>query len=135
MREISVKGHAYQVQKLDALTQFHVARRIAPLAASLIFAGISLSPPDGADAEAGYELKILMAAAAPLSRMTDEDVNYVLEACLLRASRADVGGRFVPVWAKGGGCMFDDMDAPAMAILAWNVIQEARLTDFFTESP
>lgn len=124
MSEIEIKGQTYSVGRLDALRQFHLTRRIAPLAIS---GGLSL-----ADLRRGAVINPddLMASMAPmasvLAAMSDEDVEYVLATCLsVVKRRQEFSGQasWSPA-AHGAQPMFDDIDMAVMLRLAVAVLQE-----------
>ncbi|WCM21358.1 hypothetical protein NDK50_07895 [Paraburkholderia bryophila] len=119
---VEVGGHQYRIGRIDARKQFHVARRLAPLLAGL---GAS-SFKDGGDGFA----KFLGPLTDALSRMTDEDVDYVLDVCLSVCQRVQANGQGAPVVARGGGLMFDDIDMGQMVQLTVKVIQE-NMQGFF----
>lgn len=116
---VEVGGHKYRIGRMDARKQFHVARRLSPLLAGMGGLG---------DKSAGFA-----AALAPLtealSSMSDEDVDYVLDACLGVCHRLQQDGRPAPVMTRSG-LMFDDIDMAQMIQLAVKVIKE-NLGGFF----
>jgi hypothetical protein len=115
--DVEIEGQRYVVDKLDTRTQFHVVRRIAPLMAAR-----------AADGD------MLANIAKAMGAMTDADANYVLDACLAKVRRRE-GDRMAAVIASGGHLMFDDIDMSAMLRLAYAVLQEAKLPDFFPTAP
>lgn len=114
--ETQINGNTYRIGKLDARTQFHVARRLAPLLAGI---GKTLNQPKNKD----DLFSTFGPLADALSRMSDEDTDYVLDKCLSVTQRAQ-GNQFAPVMASNGRMMFDDIDLPAMMQLAVAVIRE-----------
>lgn len=127
MTEFKLNGVAYQAGKLDAIKQFHVVRRLAPVVAAL--AGEDLSA-----LRAGQMESVLPAIAEAVSAMPDANVDYVLNACLGVVSRDTGSGRgFAPIYGRGG-MMFDDIDMGVMMQLVWRVL-EADLEGFFAALP
>lgn len=126
MSDIEFKGQHYRIGRMDARTQFHVSRRLAPLYASIGQAVTS-------EQEGKNSLSAMFGPIAEaLSRMSDEDTDYVLDHCLAVVTRQQ-GTQFAPVAARGGALMFDDIDMPTMMQLAIAVIQE-NIGGFFPGS-
>lgn len=106
--------HEYQIRKLDGRKQFHVMRRMGPLVMHVTAGDIG-------------------AAVTALAQMKDEDVDYVLDACLaVVARRQDLptGVMFADVMPRPGMCMFSDLTADDMMQLAVAVVQDS-LGSFF----
>lgn len=119
--ETKVGDHFYRIGTMDARKQFHVARRLAP-----VLAGLS----ESAGKSGGGLAKQIMPIAEALSKMSDEDVDYVLDTCLAVCQRAQGGGQFASVCASNGGLMFQDIDMPQMIQLTVAVIQ-GNMSGFF----
>jgi hypothetical protein len=130
---VEVGGFSYRIGRIDARKQFHVSRRLMPLLARLGGAA-ALKSQAGAD---GFT-KFLGPLSEVLSKMSDEDVDYVLDACLSVCQRIQPNGQGAPVMARGGGMMFNDIDMGQMVQLTVHVIRE-NLSGFFpgatAESP
>lgn len=130
---VEVGGFSYRIGRIDARKQFHVSRRLMPLLAGLGGAA-ALKSQAGAD---GFK-KFLVPISEVLSKMSDEDVDYVLDACLSVCQRLQPNGQGAPVMARGGGMMFNDIDMGQMVQLSVHVIRE-NLSGFFpaatAESP
>lgn len=115
--EIEVNGHSYRLAKLDAMSQFHVTRRLGGVLAAI------RGGSDGGDI-----LAILMQAIGELS---DTDSEYIIAKCLtgcMRRQDGDAG--WAPVF-RHGQMMFADIAMPDMLRLTWATLQ-ANLSDFFT---
>lgn len=130
MSELEVAGNIYQIGKMNALVQLHVVRRLGP---ALIVVGISM---EALRQGMKVEMEDLIASAGPvmemISRMSDEDFNYVLFACLdvVRRKQEDKWAAVVvPGQQK---LMFADMDFAALVRLAVEVLRE-NLGNFLTE--
>lgn len=121
---VEVGGQQYIVGRIDARKQFHVARRLAPL-----LAGLGTSAFKSGATTDGFA-KFLGPIADALSKMSDEDVDYVLDICLSACQRLQPNGQGAPVMARGGGMMFNDIDMPQMVQLSVKVIQE-NMSGFF----
>lgn len=119
---VEVGGQKYRIGRIDARKQFHVARRLAPLLAGMGESAL-------ADKAGGFAAMVGPLTTA-LSSMSDEDVDYVLDACLYVCQRIQPNGQGAPVIARSGGMMFEDIDMGQMIQLAVKVIQE-NLGGFF----
>lgn len=118
---VEVGGFTYRIGRMDVRKQFHVARRIGP--AMLGFLGGSMIK--------GAKLADMIGPVInALSKMSDEDSDYVLDQCMAVVSRAENGGEWARIVAPGGGMMFQDIGLPQMLKLAQEVLSE-NLRGFF----
>ena len=145
MLEFTVGPNHYRARKMTAFQQFHVARRLAPVISELLTTGSALAElasldqplkegeaPPGADPS-----KLIVPFADALSRVSDDDCNYVLGACLGMVQRQQGGnGAGTVTWSsvwneRGKTIMFDDINelAPMMEIVI-QVLQD-NMTGFF----
>lgn len=132
MTEVTIGQTAYRIGKLDAIKQFHLARRLAPIQLAM---GMSAKDLAGLGKDAD-ELSIMAAIMGPIAdqvaKMSDDEVNYILRMCLGVVSRQ--GGE---KWAKvmvGNDLMFDDIEMPHLMRLTIAVVQE-NLGGFFAGLP
>ena len=119
--ELEVDGKLYHIGKLNALQQFHVSRRLAPVLAAV---GITLQSL--AQAKAGKQGDFTAAigpAADVMAKMTDEEANYILFTCLSVVGRKD-GDRRMMVCTRDGLMQYQDMDMPVMLRLVVAVLME-----------
>jgi len=120
----------YLIGKLSAFEQLHVARRLAPVLAEL-FTSFKATPEGG---EAGLDALLELASvplAKTLAKMTNEDVDYVVNACLSVCQRQQAKG-----WARvmvNGVLMFADIELDTLIALTSSVVQE-NLGRFFPTS-
>lgn len=138
MVEFQVGGHSYRSNKLSALTQFHVCRRLVPALSDLApLMKATLASKRAAD-EKGEEWKFDgWAALDPLSKalttISDDDANYVIFACLEVTERNEKG-----VWSRlrtpQGLMMFNDLEMPELVMIVWNVLA-GHLESFFSTLP
>lgn len=118
--KLAVNGHTYAIGKLNALTQFHISRRLAPMLAQM---GISLnSLRKGVSSDLEDFLPVLGPVTDMMAKMSDEDVNYILFTCLSVVSRQS-GDKFSAV-STGTNLMFEDIDMPTMLRLVVEVVKE-----------
>ena len=111
---------------MDARTQFHVTRRIAPLLATLgqaadIFGQLASMGPQGM-------LAIMSPLAERLAGMPEQDLDYVINKALAVTSRVE-GERMAPVMV-GEAIMFADITGEQLMSLTVHCLQE-NLGNFF----
>lgn len=123
---IKIGDYQYTIERLDARKQFHIVRRLAPILAALGEVTLKTLSED-------KKLTFAMVAgpiAMELSRMSNEDTDYILTACLSVCFRL-INGQPAPVQApRTDQLMFPDIDMPTMMKLTIAVIEE-NMTDFF----
>ncbi|MDN7549076.1 phage tail assembly chaperone [Burkholderia cenocepacia] len=149
--EIELSGKRYQIGRLNAMQQFHVSRRIAPIIPSMIpvlmkfYAEVERSRnaaanaalgalAAGEDASAAEQRDVLglVDSIAPvlqpfadaLAGLKDEDAEYVFGTCLSVVERQHRNG-WAKVWsAAHKTSLFDDMDMGSMLPLVVRVVVE-----------
>lgn len=124
---IEVAGHQYRVaRKMDAMVQFHCTRRLGPALAvcgvtiKMVLEGVAV-PPEQLAVVAGPVMEVV-------SKMTDEDVEYVIFACMRCVERFD-GQRWAPVLAltphgDGRALMFQDIEQAELIRLTIEVLRD-----------
>ena len=136
--DFTINKTVYRSGKLDAFTQLHIVRRLTPCMgklAGLAGNGVKLIRDDSGnfvDFEGDIEAAVMPLANA-LTALADEDVEYILNACLAVTERKQPGG----AWARlrvGDTTMFDGLTLPMLIQIAYYVIME-NLEDFFGELP
>lgn len=114
--------HRYDIGKLDAFTQLHLLRKLAPVLAKL----------EGVDKLTGGEegfLKVLAPLSEAIAEMSEEDVNYICQKALSVVSRV-LPKSTIPVWNKQAKRLqFEDLTLPEMLTLVGAVL-EANLSGF-----
>lgn len=127
MIEIELNGQTYRLNKLNAMTQFHVSRKLASVLPSVLpllssVRNGSLAAAMNGDADA------LAKAAEPfgkaLAEMSDDNANYVLNTCLSVVLRKQ-GDNWRPVQSPDGVLMFDDVDLGTLLPLVFRVLKES----------
>ncbi|MCX2699257.1 phage tail assembly chaperone [Ochrobactrum chromiisoli] len=124
--DFQINEVAYRSGKMNAMTQFHVSRRMAPLLSSLteIAQGGKMDVPS-----------VLSSLMNEISKLSDTDCEYVLYACMAVTSRDQGGGRGYASILAGDGktSMFPDIDMLGMLTIAAHVLQD-NLAGFFPSS-
>lgn len=130
--DFSIAGIRYRASKLDAISQFHVVRRLAPVLGSLQNADLS-------GAMSGTEdglTSILVPLSNAVAAMTDADTEYVLSTCLNVCQREQPGGLgWSPVWnAAAKRPQYDDINLPALLQIVAQVLRSS-VGDFTAALP
>ena len=144
MAEFRVAECIYSVRNMDAFTQMALVSKISPLLASGFGEAIPIIVAlrkSGVSNLADMPLEKLASIATPvareLSKMTDEDRNFIVGTCLdLCDRRRDGEQSFVKVWNHGAHrAMFDDInnDLSLMIRIVIGVLQ-VTFSSFFPES-
>lgn len=120
--DIEVGKHHYRIGRMDVMTQFHVARKLAVVLLWLKDAPRDTGVPDMARA--------LCSVSSPVS---DGDMDYCIGACLSVVQRKS-GEMYAPV-RTAGAVMFDDITMSEMLQLVYHVCVQSGIVGFFSESP
>ncbi len=123
--DFQIGEHTYRAGRLDARTQFHVVRRLAPVVSAL---GIVLPLLNAAS-----PIAVMEPLLKAIGEMKDEDADYVLSKCLAVVQRVTPEGIFA-VRGGHGRLNYDDISMPEMVTIAWHVI-EGNLKSFSTAFP
>lgn len=125
MIEINLGGQAYRINKLDAMRQFHVSRKLGPIVPTLVPVFLQMAR-DGGVKDFGASAALLQPFADALAGMSDADAEYVLATCLSVVRRQTTAETWAPVWSdKSKVCMFDDMDLGTMVQLTLEVVKDS----------
>lgn len=122
-RDFQLGDKKFKLNKLDAFKQFHVARRMTPLLADIVPVMQKLAPKiKNEDTSMTEEQKFdaLMPILTPiltgLSKLTDEDANYVMHNLL-----SCVEYQYMSAWATvstGKELRFQDLELPVLLQVA-----------------
>ena len=122
--EFETEGRTYKVNKIDARSQFHIVRRLAPVLGQV--APAIQGGKGGMDA--------LPALADAIAKLSDDDADYVLFGLLKVVNRKqDQGLGWGPV-CTGTSIMYDDITMPTMLKLAWEAMS-FNMSGFFASLP
>lgn len=128
--EFEVLDYTYRAGRIDAMTQFHITRRLATVLAS--FKDVAKLAGDGAS----IGIDALEPVAVALGRLPDEDVEYIIGKALAVVSRRkgnDTG--WAQIWNSAAKRpMFDDIEMPQMLMITMHVVQ-ATLSPFLPGLP
>lgn len=105
---------------MGAREQFHVVRRLGPAIMGFLATGVTGGGIAGA----------IGPIIDHLSKMSDEDSDYVLDHCLNVVQRSQPNNEWVKVRAPNGSLMFNDIELPQLINLTRAVLTE-NLRGFF----
>ena len=128
MIEFEVNGVQYRANAMDARRQFHVARRISSVLSPSAEAIGKLK--NNTDTKASFVAAIDGFFDA-LSTMPDEQLDYVLDACLDTVSRKD-GSQWSQI--RRGGTMMYELDLYTQGAIVYHVVK-GNLDGFFASLP
>lgn len=146
--EFEVSGKRYRARPLNARAQFHITRRLAPVLSSLkdligggdaivAMAANKVDTPPSDDPQtvaaavaqaSSAQAAAVIGAASPfldaIAKMSDEDVDYIIDRCLEVTYRLDERGAAQSMWnAAARRPMFEDLQMTEMLAIVWSVIQ------------
>lgn len=137
--DFEVGGVKYRAAKMDAFSQFHVARKLAPVFAAMggladvVVAHSVGGEKGGDDVVARASGSALAKLTEAVSQLSDDDSEAVLIRCLSVVSRITetaAGASLAPVWSvQAKRFMFADIGLMQMIQIAVHVIQDS-LADF-----
>lgn len=135
MKEVEFKGVQYRIGTLDCFKQFHVARRLAPLLASLAKASAEVpasikEAPDTEENSAKWFETISGPLVDAFATMSDETADYITQTCLAVVQRDAGKGTWAPVLVRQK-LMYQDIDMATMVGLTIAVVQD-NLAGFFS---
>ena len=124
MAEFEINGVKYRSSQMDAMRQFNVVRRLAPILDS-VKNMLDMKLEDG-----------LGIIAQAISNMSDADTEYVIGSCMAVVVREQQGGTgWAKIWSPDAKApMFTDIDMAVMLRIVFAVIGEA-IVPFFGALP
>ena len=128
MIEFEINGVQYRAAAMDARRQFHVARRLSAVLSPSADALGKVAPD--ADSKAGF-IAAIDGFFEALSTLPDDQLDYVIDACLDTVSRKD-GTQWSPI--RRGGAMMYDLDLYTQGAIVYHVVKGA-LDGFFGSLP
>lgn len=136
MKETTIKGIRYRVGKLDAFKQFHIARRLAPALFELATSAAKVADTTGgpSDSVNMSELAAFKPVVEAVSKLSDEDADYVMKSCLGVVTREINNGSAWQNVLVSGRMQFEDMGLDVIMPLTMEVVSD-NLGAFFNALP
>lgn len=136
--KININGVNFQINKLDALSQFHVARRMAPLLTEVgplvkVFKESGLSADDLRQGNVGGLLAAIQPITSALAALPDTEANAILFGLLSSVEMEQSVGGFARV-CQGNQLMFANLPMPTLLQLAGRAAIH-NFADFFSALP
>jgi hypothetical protein len=121
----------YSIGTVDAIEQFHIFRRLAPLVATMGVEMFKMLSGNVNPSELGKADWMVMAApmVGELAKMPQDDVNYLIMNTLKVVRKKD-GDRWAPLLNPQGQMMYSDIGMFAMLRLIIEVLRH-NMSDFF----
>lgn len=134
--DVTVGGQTYRVGRLDAMKQFHVARKLAPVITTLGGMSDVVRSLKGGEAAGGIELASLRPVMDALASMPEADCEFILGTCLAAVQRKSDGGTgWTPIWNAGAKRLqFEDIGLTGMLEITAAVLR-SNLGNFFPAAP
>ena len=126
MHEFDFAGATYRIGDLTPMQEFHCVRRVAPILAAM---GIGIADLKSAASSVDMLALVGKPVLDVVARMSNEDVEYVVDTCMSVVSRKIAEGKFGPIQV-GGRMQYQDINMPAMIRLSIEVLK-GRVGDFF----
>lgn len=129
--EFDVNDQTYVVEKISAMKQFHIIRRLAPVLAGLAPSGdvAKLQGMMGAKAE-----EVVPRLAEALAKINDEDSEFVLYGLMAAVKRKEKQGLGYAPLVVGGKLMYQNLTLPEMLQIAAKSAQ-FNMRDFLSALP
>jgi hypothetical protein len=125
MTEVKISGQTYRINRLDAMKQFHIARKVLPVVAGLAQVAIALFKEEKrVDLNKEDIISSIGPITEALSSMPDKDFEDVVMRCMASVQRQS-GSGWADMTAKDGrSLMFQDIQGPELFRLTAEVIKE-----------
>jgi hypothetical protein len=127
MIEFEINGVQYRASTMDARRQFHVARRLSSV---LSPSADAINGVKDSDSKGAF-IAAVNSFVDAVSKLPDDQLDYVIDACLDTVSRKD-GGAWSPI--RRGGAMMYDLDLYTQAAIVYHVVRGA-VDGFFASLP
>lgn len=141
--DITINGRNFRTGTLNAFTQLHVSRRLAPLLPKLtalidgvggaddgLLRALLAGEEQAAEKVSANDLNaLLVPLAAAATVLPDADVEFIINACLDVTGVKQAGGAYAPM--RTNGLPMFPVSAPEMLGIAFAALKE-NMTDFFT---
>lgn len=127
--EIVLEGHTYRIGRLDAMSQFHLSRKLAPMLTTVSSQLLKLLQENKDAPQEEWLVSMMGPISEQAARMPEEDVNYILKIALGAVSRED-SGKWARITLASGQLVYGDIEMPTMFRLVVEVVK-VNLSGFF----
>jgi hypothetical protein len=122
MIEFELEGKKYQAERLDAMIQFRVLKRMGSLFPSVV-SGLSMKDRD--------PLMGISYVAAAVSKLSDTDSDYVIQTCL-SVCKVQQGQIWASLSSPQGQLMFKETTLQEIMQIVWKVLED-NFRDFIQD--
>ncbi len=128
----TIGSASFKLSKINALKQFHIVRRVAPILSELFPALNKLSKSNGTSEEEKLEqtAEFLSPVIEGLSKLSDKDSEFVLFQLLASVEMKQEAGNWARI-SNGEVMFFDNLDLPIMLQVAGRAFMY-NMTGFFS---
>lgn len=133
-RNFEINGKKFKLNKIDAMKQFHIVRRIGPILSELLpgLGGVAKQKIESLsqDEQLALSAKVMTPLMAGLSKLSDSDADYVLFRLL---NSVEFHQEQFNSWARianDTGIMMQDLDLPILLQAAFRALMY-NLQSFF----
>lgn len=136
-RDFEIGGRSFKLNKINALKQFHIVRRIGPILSDLLPALAEIQHVQNESISESQKLEEFAKIASPLmsglSKLSDKDADYVLYGLLASVEMQQSTGNWMKI-ANGELLMAQDMDLAVLLQIAGKAFA-FNLQGFFAALP
>jgi hypothetical protein len=138
-QDIDYGGRHFKLNRIDALKQFHIVRRIGPTLAEMlpVLKEADKTPEQFDEAPMSEKLEMMAQFAGPalngLSKLSDEDAELVLFGLLSSIEVKQPSGNWAKV-VSGNMLMMEDLELPSLLQLAGHAFM-FNVSNFFSGLP
>lgn len=112
-----INGRSFKVSKINAMKQFHIVRRIAPILSELLPAMKDIAKTKVENLNEEQQLDMAAKVAGPvmegLSKLSDKDSEFVLHGLLSAVEIQQEAGNWARM-VQGDTLMFHDLELPLL---------------------
>lgn len=115
-----IEGNIYRIRRMNAMDQFHVTRRLAPMLASMGITATQLKGFGTGKVDPNELMQLVGPAMGSMAVMDNDTVQFIINTCLTAVEREVTEGRFSPVMVNER-FMYEDIDMLVMLQLTFEV--------------
>lgn len=137
-RDFEIGSRKFKLNKINALKQFHIVRRIAPILGEMApmlkdLSKMKKSEAMSEDDKLDQIAKFVSPIMEGMSKLSDKDSDLVLMGLLCAVEMQQSSGNWAPV-ARGENLMFEDLELPVLLNAAGRSFMY-NMAGFFTVLP
>ena len=132
--DFSIDGIEYKAVKVDAVKQFHLARRLSPFLEAIIplVSKVKAGAVNADDSTFDALLEGYAPFAKMMADMPDDQADYILFGLLACVKKKQANGLGYAAVTNGNALMYQDINCVHMIKMAYHALME-NLADFFPQ--